>query len=188
MEEREAIARLQRGDIGGLEILVRAHQVRAVRTAHLITRDRFLAEDVVQTAFLRAFERIDQFDIERPFGPWFLRSVVNDAIKAATRRERQVPLEHVTRDTPASLDDSAPGPERLIEQAETSQELRAALDSLSPAQRAAIVQRYYLGWSEAEMAAALACPPGTIKSRLYTAKERLRALLRPHQSGLEPPP
>ncbi|HEX5502124.1 MAG TPA: sigma-70 family RNA polymerase sigma factor, partial [Thermomicrobiales bacterium] len=159
-----------------------------VRAAQLITRDRSLAEDVVQAAFLRAFERIGQFDTERPFGPWFLRSVVNDAIKAATKRERQVPLEHIARDASVSLADSAPGPERLIEQAETSQELRAALDSLSPAQRAVIVQRYYLGLSEAEMADALACPPGTIKSRLHTARERLRVLLRPHQSGLEPPP
>jgi hypothetical protein len=53
MEEQEAIARLKRGDIGGLEALVRKHQVQAVRTAYLITRDRALAEDIVQTAFLR---------------------------------------------------------------------------------------------------------------------------------------
>ena len=62
MEEQEAIARLKRGDVGGLEVLVRGHQVRAVRTVFLITRDRALAEDIVQAAFLRAYERIGQFD------------------------------------------------------------------------------------------------------------------------------
>jgi RNA polymerase sigma-70 factor (ECF subfamily) len=93
MEEQEAIARLKRGDVGGLEALVRRYQVQAVRTAYLITRDRALAEDIVQAAFLRAYERIDQFDAGRPFGPWFLRSVANDAVKAAARRERLVPLE-----------------------------------------------------------------------------------------------
>ena len=92
MEEREAIARLNRGDIAGLETLVRQYQVQAVRTAYLITRDRALAEDIVQAAFLRVYERIGQFDTKRPFGPWFLRSVVNDAIKAATRHEHQVYL------------------------------------------------------------------------------------------------
>ena len=82
MEEQKAIARLKRGDISGLEALVRKYQVQAVRAAYLIIRDRALAEDIVQAAFLRAYERIGQFDAGRPFGPWFLRSVVNDAVKA----------------------------------------------------------------------------------------------------------
>ena len=69
MEEAEAIARLKQGDVGGLEALVRGHQVQAVRTAYLITRDRALAEDVVQAAFVRAYERVGQFDSERPFDP-----------------------------------------------------------------------------------------------------------------------
>ena len=92
MEEREAIARLKRGDIGGLEPLVRAHYVPVVRAAYLITRDHGLAEDIVQAAFVRAYERIGQFDAGRPFAPWFLRGVVNDATKLAARRARQVPL------------------------------------------------------------------------------------------------
>ncbi len=64
-------------------MLVRRHQVEALRVAVLITRDRALAEDIVQAAFLRAYERIDQFDADRPFAPWFLRGVVRDAVKLA---------------------------------------------------------------------------------------------------------
>ena len=75
--ERAAVDVLRRGDIAGLEILVRLHQVRAVRAAYLVTRDRALAEEVVQEAFVRAYDRIDQFDPGRPFAPWLLRSVVN---------------------------------------------------------------------------------------------------------------
>ena len=70
MEERQAIERMRRGDIGGLELLVRQYQVRALRAAYLVTHDVALAEDVVQTAFVKAYERIKQFDPERPFGPW----------------------------------------------------------------------------------------------------------------------
>ena len=92
MNEHQAIARLKRGDIDGLEPLMQLHQVRAVRTAFLITRDRALAEDVVQAAFVRVYERIAQFDSNRVFEPWLLRIVTNDAVKAATRRERFVPL------------------------------------------------------------------------------------------------
>ena len=183
MEEREAIARLKRGDIGGLEALVRQYQVQAVRTAYLIARDRALAEDIVQAAFLRAYERIGQFDAGRPFGPWFLRSVVNDAVKAAACCERQVSLEAGSEGEGASLAallaDPGPGPADLLEAAETREAVWAALGRLPPAQRAAIVQRYYLGLSEAEMADELACPPGTVKWRLHAARKRLRALLRP---------
>ncbi len=183
MEEQEAIARIKRGDIGGLESLVRRYQVQAVRAAYLIVRDRETAEDIVQSAFLRVYERIHQFDAGRPFGPWFLRSVVNDAVKAATRRQRQVPLEVGSESEEASLADLLadpnPGPADLVEAAETRQAVLAALDRLPPAQRAAIVLRYYLGLSEAEMADELACPPGTVKWRLHAARKRLRSLLCP---------
>lgn len=71
MDERRAVERLKGGDPGGLEALVKAHQVRAVRAAYLICRDRPLAEDVVQGAFVKAYEKIKTFDEGRPFGPWF---------------------------------------------------------------------------------------------------------------------
>jgi len=179
MEEQKAIARLKRGDISGLEALVRKYQVQAVRAAYLIIRDRALAEDIVQAAFLRAYERIGQFDAGRPFGPWFLRSVVNDAVKAATRRERQVPLEASAEGGETSLADPNPGPADLAEAAEIRQAVWTALGKLPPAQRAVIVLRYYLGLSEAEMAGELACPPGTVKWRLHAARKSLRTLLRP---------
>lgn len=183
MEEQEAITRLKRGDIGGLAALVRKYQVQAVQTAYLVTRDRALAEDIVQAAFLRAYERIGQFDARRPFGPWFLRSVVNDAVKAAARRERQVSLETGSEGEETSLADlladPGPGPEDLVETEEIRQTVWAALGKLPPVQRAAIVLRYYLDLSEAEMADELACPPGTVKWRLHAAQKRLRTLLRP---------
>jgi len=181
MEEQQAIARLKQGDIHGLEVLVRKYQVPAVRSAYLITRDRALAEDIVQAAFLRAYERIDQFDASRPFGPWFLRSVVNDAIKAADRRERHVPLE-AEGEAPSSADllaDPGPGPEELAEAADTREAVWAVLGQLPPALRATIVMRYYLELSEIEMASNLARPRGTIKWRLHAARKRLRRLLRP---------
>jgi RNA polymerase sigma-70 factor (ECF subfamily) len=177
MEEQEAVARLKRGDIGGLEALVRRYQVQAVRTAYLITRDRALAEDIVQAVFLRAYERIGQFDTGRSFGPWFLRSVANDAVKSVTRGKPQISLD--TSSLADLLADSNPGPAEVAEAADLRQIVWNALGKLPPAQRAAIVLRYYLGLSEAEMAEQLACPPGTIKWRLHAARKRLQRLLRP---------
>jgi RNA polymerase sigma-70 factor (ECF subfamily) len=183
MEERQAIARLKQGDPGGLEVLVRKYQVQAVRAAYLIVRDRALAEDIVQAAFLRAYERIAQFDPKRSFGPWFLRSVVNDSVKAVTRRERQISLESPTEDEDLTLADLLadpnPGPDDLVETAEVRRAVWKALGQLPATQRAAIVLRYYLDFSEAEMTFELDTPLGTIKWRLHAARNNLRTLLRP---------
>jgi RNA polymerase sigma-70 factor (ECF subfamily) len=187
MAERRAIERLKRGDIGGLEALVRAHQTRALRVAYLVTRDSALAEDVVQHSFLRAYERIGGFDAERPFGPWFLRSVVNEAVKAASRRERLVPLEQAADDE-SILADPGYRTDDLAERAEIRRKVWESLGKLPPAQRAVVVQRYYLGMSEAEMAEAGDAPPGTIKWRLHAARQRLSRMLRQWSPAQAAPP
>ncbi len=185
MDERAAIAALQRGDIGGLEALVRDHQLAAVRAAALITRDRALAEDVVQQAFVRVYERRAQFDAARPFRPWFMTMVVRDATKALRGRARVVPLDDPGAAAPllALLRDPAALPEEVVEAAETRAAIGAALAALPAAQREAVVLRYFLGLGEAELAARQAVPAGTIKWRLSAARTRLRALLRPQEEG-----
>ncbi|MCL6431922.1 MAG: RNA polymerase sigma factor [Anaerolineae bacterium] len=183
MSEREAIERLRQGDIRGLEALVRAHELRALRAAYLIIRDRDLAEDVVADAFVRAYEQIGRFDGTRPFAPWFLRLVVNIARRRAAQRERHVPWSQADARGEMALDEmlvaAAPGPEDLAGQAALREAVWEALGRLSPAERAAVVQRYYLGLTEDEMAEASGCRPGTIKWRLHVARERLRDWLRP---------
>jgi RNA polymerase sigma-70 factor, ECF subfamily len=176
MDERDAIARLKRGDIGGLETLVRRYQLPALKAAVLICRDYPLAEDLVQAAFLRAYERIDQFDAARPFGPWFLRGVVRDARKAATRRP-QVRLDAAA----LAAVEARPAPEgdlaARLAAAESAEALWAALGRLTPTQRAAVVAHDYLGLSDAELARRWALPAGTVRRRLHDARRRLRQLL-----------
>src|SRR5438034_10080739 len=90
-DERRAIERLRGGDIGGLETLVRRYQLRATRAAYLVVRDRQLAEDIVCDAFLRCYERIQQFHADRHFAPWFLRAVVNEPLHRSDQRVRRPP-------------------------------------------------------------------------------------------------
>ena len=73
MDEITAIRRLKEGDFGGLEYLMERYQVKAVRAAFLVTRDKARAEDVVQEVFLRIFQRPGRFDETRPFEPEFER-------------------------------------------------------------------------------------------------------------------
>ena len=109
MNERQAIEHLSQGDVCGLETLVRAYQQRALRTAYLITLDRLLAEDIVQTAFLQAYEQIHTFDTRRASEPWFLQIVINASLQAATRRNRDLRLDSAAdAHAPAHVDMLSP--------------------------------------------------------------------------------
>src|SRR5207247_10914 len=139
--------------------------VEAVRTAYLITRDRPLAEDIAQAAFLRVYERIHQFQVERPFAPWFFRSIVNDALMSE-RWKRRAPHGIEPGVDEAILAAHEPAPEETLIAAETSEAIWEALGKLTAEQRAVIVMRYYVGLNEAEMSSRLELPRGTVKSRL----------------------
>ena len=180
MDDQIAISRLKLGDLNGLELLVNRYQAQAVRAAYLVLYDRALAEDVVQSAFLKTAERIHQFDEERPFPPWFFRVVVNDALKTAQKQRYRVPLDELDESTVRVVDwltDPAPPPERQLEEKEIRVNLLKAIHSLPPEQRAVIVMQYYLDLSEADMSANMNRPLSTIKWWLRDARKRLRELL-----------
>lgn len=177
-----AVRRLKQGDIGGLETLVRAYQVEAVRTAYLITHDLALADDVMQEAFLRVYQYIDQYDENRPFTPWFMRIVANLAITAVTRERQRSSLnghfDQVSVDELLLHANSLDSHEARLESAELKQQVWDALAELSPEQRAVVVLKYYHDMSEREMADLLDVPQGTVGWRLHAARKRLGAHLR----------
>ena len=87
MNDQREMERLSRSDIVALGTLVRRYQTKALRAAYLVTHDLAQAEDVVSSAFLRLFERAEQLDPHRLFGPWFYRIVVYDAIEGLQRKD-----------------------------------------------------------------------------------------------------
>ncbi len=182
MDEQQAITRLKQGDLAGLEFLVRQYQVKAVHTAYLIIGDFAVAEDVVQTVFLRVAHKINQFDDQRAFHSWFLRIVVNDAVKEAKRQKRAVSLDEPAEAVLNWLLDGAPKPEELAETSDLRHAVWSAIQQLTPEQRAVIVQRHFLEMSEAEMVEKLHRPASTVKWWLHTARERLKALLGSYQA------
>jgi RNA polymerase sigma-70 factor, ECF subfamily len=180
MAEQNAIARLKKGDIGGLEVLVTKYQEQAVRTAYLIVRDRTVALDVAQTAFIRAYDHIGQFDISRPFAPWFFRIVINLAIRAAHNEARTIAFESNNIDCSKHeqnfIDELTP--ENITEQADSAHQLWILLEQLSPEQRSVIVMRYYAGLNNLDIADRLDIPPSTVRWRLHAALKRLKNLLK----------
>ena len=178
MDETQAVQQLKQGDISGLEFLVARHQVKAVRTAYLITRDLGLAEDVAQDSFLQAFRSIRGFDSTRPFEPWFMRSVVNASVKMMQRSAKQVEVgDEADESLFAELAARVESVEEQVESIEVQNQIWDAMQKLSPRQRAVIVQRYFLEMSEKEMAEEAGSAVGTVKWMLNAARERLRGLI-----------
>jgi RNA polymerase sigma-70 factor (ECF subfamily) len=185
MDDLQAIRRLKSGDAGGLEILVTRYQRKAVQTAFLITHDEQLADEVVQETFVRLYQHIRHFDESRPLGPYLLRSVANAALNAAKKTRRWVQIgagNDTIVEAVAELLSEATSLEDQAEYHALRERIFKAMQSLSPRQRAVIVQRYYLGMSEKEMAESASVAPGTIKWWLNSARASLRHLLHPERS------
>ena len=179
MDERTAIQRLKTGDMNALEFVVLRYQVKALRTANFITRDIKLAEDVVQDCFLRLPRAVRSFDPSRPFEPWLMRVVVRAAVKAAQRDGRNIHADAEADEAwLENLLGSAPSAEAEVEALEFQRWILDALQSLSPRQRAVLVQRYFFGWSEKEMSAELGVAAGTVKWLLNRARSRMQAVFR----------
>lgn len=188
LSDLQVITRLKGGDLTALDTLIDRYQLQAARAAYLIVRERPLAEDVVQEAFVQLVQKIHRFDETRPFAPWFLRCVINDTLKAIRHQKRQVSLDDTESMQAAelflALADQQSDPEAQAVHTETSQEVWRALELLPPEQRAVIVQRYFLCLSEAEMSSGLQRPVGTVKWLLHAARKRLRSLLNAHTQAV----
>jgi RNA polymerase sigma-70 factor (ECF subfamily) len=174
-DERAWVRGAQAGSASDLEALFRAHWPRAYRAAYLVVHDAAGAEDVAQEAFLAAVRALDRFDSRRPFGPWLHRIVVNRAIDWARARalRREVGAEEAVA--------AAPAPEAGDVAARPSEDVLAALASLTPDHRAVIVLRYLLEYSPGEISRILELPRGTVNSRLRRGLDSLQGLIAKEQ-------
>lgn len=169
--ERRWIKDAQRGSGEALEALYRRHWPLAHRAAYLVVHDQAAAEDIAQEAFLAAVRALDRFDRRRPFGPWLHRIVVNRAIDWA--RARALRGEAEMESEPDADLDPQPGAREPERSRPYSENVVAALATLSPEHRAVVVLRYLLEYTPGEIAEALELPRGTVNSRLRRALDRL---------------
>jgi RNA polymerase sigma factor (sigma-70 family) len=173
-EETELVRLARRGEVSAYEELVRRYQAIAHRTAYVITGRAAEAEDAAQQAFVKAYRALDRFDPDRPFRPWLLRIVGNEARNLRRSEGRRWAVELAVSRQPEPVEAS---PEQVAVAEERRAELLRAVGALSEADREVIGLRYFLDLSEAEMAEVLAVAPGTVKSRLSRALRRLRTSL-----------
>jgi RNA polymerase sigma factor (sigma-70 family) len=183
-EEAARVAAARDGDADAFALLVAAHQEPVFRVAYLLLRDAAAAEDVAQEAFVRAHAALGSFRSGDPLRPWLLRIATNLALnEIRSRRRREGWLARLRLVRPSD----PPGPEALAVATDEQRELDAALRKLPPPDQQVLYLRHFLSLSEREMAAALGCAPGTVKSRLNRASARLRAVIERDHPGLVPP-
>ncbi len=151
------------------ELMLR-YERRVYSLALRLTGNTQDAMDATQTTFLKALEKLEQFDIKRPFRSWIARIGVNEALNILNRRERFA-------DEGTEPPSRAPGPEQRCAASEAGQEISAALMDLTPDYRAVIVLRHLHELSYDEMSEVLGVPSKTVKSRLFTARRELRRRL-----------
>jgi RNA polymerase sigma factor (sigma-70 family) len=182
LDDQELVEQARGGDARAYEALVRQYQDLAFRTAYVIAGSAADAEDAAQEGFVKAWYALSRFRVGAAFRPWLLTIVANEARNRRRSGRRQDDLAlRVAEDRPSG--DAAPSPEAAALAAEQRRLLLAAVGRLGESDRQVIACRYFLDLSEAEMAGALGCRPGTVKSRLSRALGRLRAVMAEQAGG-----
>jgi RNA polymerase sigma factor (sigma-70 family) len=174
LDETNLIEQTKRGDADAFEALVHAYQGIAFRTAYVITGSAAEAEEAAQDGFVKAYRAIGRFRTGEPFRPWLLQIVANEARNRRRSAGRRALLALRAAEEQGS-GGAVPSPEESAVAGEESADLLAAVSALPEEQRLVVACRYFLDLSEEETAATLGVRPGTVKSRLSRALERLRA-------------
>lgn len=186
--DRDLAVRARRGEAEAFGELVRRYQGSVFNVCYRLLGERREAEDMAQEAFIRAYERLDTFDVERPFGPWIRRVAANACLN---RLEMRQPVEVVIdeeRDEAVEI-----APETAREQREQTEAVRSAIVALPPRYRAVVELRHFQELSYEEIAAALKIPVSDVKSHLFRARKLLVEKLTPppapvaNAPGFRPP-
>ncbi|OIQ84803.1 ECF RNA polymerase sigma-E factor [mine drainage metagenome] len=178
------VQRVQRGDQVAFELLVMKYQRRIFRLIMRFIRDPAQAEDVAQETFLRAYRAIPQFRGDSQFYTWLYRIAVNTAKKAIAEGAREVTLHENLGEggETSGLDEHLSDletPEAVLAGRQVARTVNEAIDGLPEDLRTAIALREIEGMSYEDIARAMSCPVGTVRSRIFRAREAIARQLRP---------
>ena len=182
------IERVKRGDVKAFEMLVVKYQRRIERLIGRMVRDVDLVPDIAQETFIRAYRAIPQFRGESQFYTWLYRIAVNTAKKALVGLKRDPIVTESARASREDDDETSRGeneltdgetPEAVLASKEIAAAVNAAIGALSEDLRQAITLREIEGLSYEEIADLMNCPIGTVRSRIFRAREAIALRLRP---------
>jgi RNA polymerase sigma-70 factor, ECF subfamily len=189
-EDQRLVERVQGGDKRAFDVLVLKYQHKIVKLVMRYVRDQSEALDVTQEAFIKAYRALPKFRGDSAFYTWLYRIAINSAknhIVAKKRRPMEYDLdlqESGGYETHAQLRDND-SPERVAQREELRESLQTAIDTLPEELRVAIILREIDGMSYEEIAAAMDCPVGTVRSRIFRARDALDKAIRTYVGEAE---
>jgi len=182
------VERVKRGDARAFEMLVVKYQRRIERLISRMVRDVDLVPDIAQETFIRAYRALPQFRGESAFYTWLYRIAVNTAKKALVELKRDPLVSETARASRDEEDETSrvenelsdgETPDALLASKEIAAAVNAAIEALSEDLRQAVTLREIEGLSYKEIAQVMNCPIGTVRSRIFRAREAIAARLRP---------
>jgi RNA polymerase sigma-70 factor (ECF subfamily) len=177
LTDAEIIAQVLAGNQARYRLLVERHQQAVFNAAYRLLGQREEAADTAQDAFLRAYQALSSFQLDRPLKPWLCRIAINLALNRLKRQRPEISLDGGQDEPGLELPDMSAEPQANLLRDERQQILRRAILALPPEQRAVIELRHFQELSYDEIAAALDVSLATVKSRLFRARQQLRQIL-----------
>lgn len=186
--DQKLVERVQRGDKSAFDVLVLKYQQKVTNLISRYVRDSAEVLDVTQEAFIKAYRALPNFRGDSAFYTWLYRIAINTAKNYLAAQGRRPPGDDVDTDTAEQMDTGVrlkeyATPERLLLKDEIARTIKAAIDELPEDLRTAITLRELDGLSYDEIAKAMECPIGTVRSRIFRAREaidnKLKPLLKP---------
>ena len=179
------VTRVRAGDPAGFEVIMRRHNQRLYRLARGILRNGSEAEDVVQEAYVRSYEKLDDFVGPNGFGAWLGKIVINEALGRLRKRGRVISLDDHVRGSGGSVAHhridtmmaTQPDPERLAASGELRRLIENAIDTLPHDFRMVFILRTVEGLNVSETAQYLSIRPETVKTRFHRARRLLQSAL-----------
>ena len=168
-EDTQCVARCLQGDDTAFEPLVRRYERVLFSVALRLTGEYEDARDATQNAFVKAFEQLHRYDPKRKFFSWLYRIAVNECLNLRRSKRPEEPL--------VDRSDTHSGPFEALEQVEARDLIERGIKGLTFEYREVIVLRHFTGLSYEEMADAIGVPEKTVKSRLFSARQKLAGLL-----------
>ena len=173
ISDEEVVTRVLAGETGLFEVIMRRYNQRLYRAARAITRDDSLAEDIMQAAYVHAYEHLRQFSGRATFGAWLTRIAVNESL-ARLRGSRRFDAVKGDDDSMDRFASSAMNPEQAAANAEAGRLLETVIERLPDGSRAVFVLREVEGMSTTETSVALGISEENVKVRLHRARAMLR--------------
>jgi RNA polymerase sigma-70 factor (ECF subfamily) len=182
--DQTLVERVQRGDKSAFDILVRKYQHKVIKLISRYIKDHDEVYDVSQEAFIKAYRALPNFRGESAFYTWMYRIAINTAKNFLVAKGRRPPNDDIEAQDAEQFDGESAlkeyaTPDQLLQRDEVEKAVFNAIEDLPEDLRTAITLREIEGLSYEEIADAMSCPVGTVRSRIFRAREAIEKVLRP---------